>query len=186
MVNTHSDGGEKRSTDAGALDRFVAAARVDEAVRERRRAQHRALLAQETALVSDVLLGALQDPDTHPVTLHLRGGSSVTGQLGGLGADVVDLSTASHHWWLALEHVLAVETGAGLHGDPADRDEVRLVDLLGDLVDTGHEIQVLLGSGSELHGEVRAAGSALVLAAAHPPRTVVVALEAISGVRRPR
>ena len=181
MVNTHGNGGENRSSNADDVERFAAAARVDEAVRERRRARHLQGRAAEGAGVADALLGALG----HTATLHLSGGTSLTATVEGLGEDVVDVSTTSQHWWLALDAVLAVESTTPLRGDPADRDEVTLLDLLGDLVDSAREVLVALGSGALIHGEVLAAGESLVLSTPHPPRSVVVSLAAIAGVRRP-
>jgi hypothetical protein len=181
VVNTHGEGGEKRSADADDVERFAAAARVDEAVRQRRRAQHLHARAAEGAGVVDALLGALGDS----ATLHLSGGTSLTATVEGLGEDVVDVRTSSQRWWLALDAVLAVESSSPLRGDPADRDDVTLLDLLGDLVDSGQQVLVALESSALIHGEVIAAGESLVLRTPHPPRSVVVSLAAIAGVRRP-
>ena len=132
-----------------------------------------------------VLLGALG----RQVRLHLDGGGSIDAAVRGVGADVVDVSTPTHRWWLRLGAVLAVEAvdapaSAAPPGDPADRDAIAMVDLLTDLVDTAVVVQVTLRSGSTLHGEVTAVGDALVITTESPGRTIVVALDAVSAVRR--
>jgi hypothetical protein len=181
VVNTIGSGGEIPAD----ADRFVAEARVDEAVRDRRRRGSREQRQMESLDVIDVLLGAID----RQARLHLDGGGSIDATVRGVGADVVDVSTPTHRWWLRLGAVLAVEvehapTTTALSGDPADRDRVTMVDLLTDLVDTAVVVQVTLGSGSTLHGEVTAVGDALVMSTESPRRTVVVALDAVDAVRR--
>jgi hypothetical protein len=181
VVNTIGSGGEI-PVDA---DRFVAEARVDDAVRDRRRRGSREQRQLESTGVVDVLLGALG----RQVGLHLGGGWSIDATVHGIGADVLDVSTPAHRWWIRLDDVLAVEVGdaapgAVRPGDGADRDPVTLVDLLTDLVDTAIVVQLTLRSGTTLHGEVVAAGESLVLTTGSPTRTTVVALDAVSAVRR--
>jgi hypothetical protein len=181
VVNTTGSGGEIPAD----ADRFVAEARVDDAVRDRRRRGSREQRQLESTGVVDVLLGALD----RQVGLHLDGGWSIDATVHGVGADVLDVSTPAHRWWIRLDDVLAVEAddappGAALPGDHADQDTVTMLDLLTDLVDTAIVVQVTLRSGSTLHGEVTAVGDALVITTRTPTRTTVVALDAVTAVRR--
>lgn len=133
----------------------------------------------------DVLLGALD----RQVRLHLDGGWSIDATVHGVGADVIDVATPTHRWWIRLGAVLAIEvehapTTSALPGDPADRDPVTMVDLLTDLVDTAIAVQLTLRSGSTVHGEVSAVGAALVVDAGSPSRTIVIALDGVDAVRR--
>lgn len=176
MVNTTGPGGEIPAD----ADRFVAEARVDDAVRDRRRRGSREQRQLESTDVVDVLLGALD----RQVRLHLDGGWSIDATVRGVGADVIDVATPTHRWWLRLGAVLAVEVAEALPGDRADLDAVTMVDLLTDLVDTTVVVQVTLRSGSTLHGEVTAVGEALVMTTESPRRTIVVALDAVDVVRR--
>jgi hypothetical protein len=181
VVNTIGSGGEIPAD----ADRFVAEARRGDAVRDRRRRGSREQRQLESTEGVDVLLGAIGQQ----VRLHLDGGWSIDAEVRGVGADVVDMSTPTHRWWIRLDTVLAVELGearAGelAHGDPADRDPITTTDLLTDLVDTTIPVQLTLRSGSTLHGEVAAVGDALVLTTGAPARTIVVALHALAAVRR--
>ena len=181
MVNTTGSGGEIPAD----ADRFVAEAQVDDAVRDRRRRGSREQRQLESTGVVDVLLGALGQQ----VRLHVDGGWSIDATVRGVGSDVLDVSTPTHVWWIRLDAVHAVESddappGAARPGDRADQDAVTMLDLLTDLVDTAIVVQVTLRSGSTLHGEVAAVGDALVITTRSPTRTTVVALDAVSGVRR--
>ncbi|MFN7150234.1 MAG: hypothetical protein ACK4V6_12235 [Microthrixaceae bacterium] len=175
-MNTIGSGGEIPAD----ADRFVAEARVDDAVRDRRRRGSREQRQLESLDVIAVLLGAIG----RQVRLHLDGGGSIDATVRGVGADVVDVSTPTHRWWIRLGAVLAVEVGDALPGDRADLDAVTMVELLTDLVDTAIVVQVTLRSGSTLHGEVSAIGDALVMATDGPSRTILIALDAVTAVRR--
>jgi hypothetical protein len=181
VVNpTPTDGGNRpeRTDD---LERFVADARVEEAVRDRRRQHHLVVRALEDADTTRALLAAVD----RVVTVHLVGRTSpLTGSVFSVGDDVVELRTPTTTWWIALRAVGAVETDGALLGDPADRASTSLADLAVDLVDSATPVTAVLASGVSLHGEVVALGAALVLQLRDPERHAVIELEQLVAITR--
>lgn len=160
-------------------DRFTAAARVDEAARERRRRSATTARSLELVDPALTLLGAVD----HQVTVHLAGSAPVVGQVFAVGEDVVELHSGSTTWWLSLAAITAVESTGPLLGDPADRSATSLAEVLCDLVDTRERVTALL-VGEVLHGEVRACGASLVLELHQPARTAVIRLDRVLGLTR--
>ena len=160
-------------------DHFTAAARVDEAARERRRRSATTARSLELVDPALTLLGAVD----HQVTVHLAGSAPVVGQVFAVGEDVVELRSGSTTWWLSLAAITAVESTGPLLGDPADRSATSLAKIMCDLVDTQEQITVLL-VGEVLHGEVLAFGASLVLELHEPARSAVIRPESVLGLVR--
>ncbi len=187
VVNTTDTGGEfghhTPFDAADAADRFLVRARVDDAVRERRRRSASADRALDEVVVTGSLLGA----HGTQVSLCLASASvgsagRLSGTVGGVGADVVELIEERRVHWVALETICAVETTAALTGDPADRDGTSLAELVADLIDSGARPSLLLTSGVVLTGEVIAVGSSLLIRLADPVRHAVVVWEHLIAV----
>jgi hypothetical protein len=164
------------------LARFAASARVDDAIRDRRRRQHLTSRALDEVDTVRTLLGAVD----HHVTVHLAAATAtVSGTVYAVGRDVVELHAGPATWWVALGAVGAVETDGALLGDPADQSDTGLHELLAGLVDSAVPVTVVLSSGASVVGEVVAAGAALVLTTDRPEHRTVVALEHIAAISRP-
>ncbi len=160
-------------------DHFTAAARVDEAARDRRRRSAAAERSLELVDPVSALLGAMDQQ----VTIHLAGAASVVGRVFAVGEDVVELRSGPTIWWLTLTAITAVESTCQLAGDPADRSSTSLAEVLCDLVDTRQRVTALL-FGEVLHGEVRACGASLVLELHQPDRTAMIRLDSMLGLMR--
>lgn len=153
------------------VDDVARLARIGDAVRDRHRRSAAEFRRLEDASLVTVLLGC----HDAIVTVHTSAGTEqVRGTVRAVGADVVEVLDGRRTWWLHLGAVTAVE-GADLSpGDPADRAETSLWDLLADLVDSDRPVAALLTGGTTVHGTVRAAGAALRLRQAQPDRDVVI------------
>jgi hypothetical protein len=181
VVNTTPTGSGNQAQRPDGLEQFVAAVRVEEAVRDRRRQHHLAARALED---TDATLTLLASVD-RSVTVHLAAGTApVRGAVFSVGEDVVELHTPATTWWISLRAVAAVETDGALLGDPADRATTTLIDLAHDLVDSGAPVTVVLSSGTSLHGEIDAVGESLVLQLRDPDRSAVVELEHLVAISR--
>ena len=182
MVNTTPTEGGNGAGRPEDLERFAASARVDDAIRERRRRQHLAARQLDEVDTVRALLGAVD----RQVTLHLAAATAtVAGVVHAVGRDVVEVHAGAATWWVALGAVGAVETDGALLGDPADQSDTGLHELLADLVDSAVPVTVVLSSGASVLGEVVAAGAALVLASDRPEQRAVVALEHVAAISRP-
>ena len=160
-------------------DHFTAAARVDEAARDRRR---RSATTERSLELVDPMLALLGAVDRQ-VTVHLAGAAPVAGRVFAVGDDVVELRSGSATSWLSTAAITAVETTGQLLGDTADRSATTLAEVLCDLVDTRERVTALL-AGEVLHGEVRSCGAALLLELDQPSRTAVIRMDSLLGLTK--
>ncbi len=144
----------------GDADRFLADLRADEAAHARRRERWlRRSLAEEASLA-----GILDGARGRTVTLELRGGDRVTGEIVGTGDDaVLVLRADGRSVWITRRSVAVVEAAGPLPGQAPADEARRLVEVLADLAQEGTRVQVRLDGGGEVAGEVVAVGEVLTL-----------------------
>lgn len=190
MVNTGAEGGEKPDAPArpGARVRLDGVAellddaRLDEAAQRRRQRRWREQRGRASLGMVDVLLHAVAC--RHHVTISTASGATATGTVDAVGADVVVLHTGSRQMWCSLDHLDAVEVERVAPGDPADRSELELEDLL---ERHPHEVELAVTTvgASVFRGTVLAVGDSLVLRCETPDREVALAIDRICLVSAP-
>jgi hypothetical protein len=166
-VTDRSGDRDRDPDDVGDLDdaaaRFLADARVEDRVAERRRTRWLTRQAAESTTFAS-LLGNLAEIG-RPITLRGRSGSTFQGSVRVIGRDVVALSGPDATLYLlALRHVVALEHAAGSRPTPltADRptpqDRPTMRQLLAELADDEPEATFTLDGGGSLHGRLRWVG----------------------------
>ncbi|MFZ4519066.1 MAG: hypothetical protein ACOYOP_11795 [Microthrixaceae bacterium] len=144
----------------GDADRFLAELRADEAAAARRRERWLRRSFAEAATVAGILAGARG----RTVTLLLRTGDRVAGEVLDAGAEVVRLRPSGGvPTWVVAAAVAAVETEEPLPADEPPSDGPTLAEVLTELTAEGAAVRVRLAAGPELRGEVLAVGEVLTL-----------------------
>lgn len=164
--------------DEHGVDGLVAAARQSDAALRRRRRRWREVRRSGERTVDDALIGAVGER----VVGHLVGGAEVAGTLEVVGLDVARIDLAGRRCWVALREIAAVELASGRPGDPADRDDTTLGDVLDDLAAERTEVSIDLRSGTRLGGTLVAAGASVELRRPDRDDVVVVRPEVVASV----
>ena len=143
------------------LDRWVAAARSEDAIAARARGRWLRQVADESASFAGVLVD-LAERGT-PVVVHGAAGRRHRGVVAGVGADFVALRTAQGaHILLAFRGVAAVRAQRGAGQGLGDRDvsvELGLTEALAALAEERPRVLVVTTADPEgLAGELRAVG----------------------------
>ncbi len=182
MVNPHEEGGDAPGGGGAPhqadVDGLVAAARQSDAALRRRRRRWQEQRRAEARSLDDVLLGAVGER----VVVHLDGGATVAGVVEVVGHRVAQLDVTGRVGWVAIDAAVAVELGSVRPGDPADRVDTSLVDVLDDLAADRAEVRLGLRNGVHVAGTVTATGASVELRRSDTVGVVVLRLDAIASV----
>ncbi|MFI5043790.1 MAG: hypothetical protein ACHQDC_03265 [Acidimicrobiales bacterium] len=170
------------SSPADDVDRFVAEARVDQSVTERRRERWMRRQFADDATIPGLLLAA---QGVH-VVIGLVTGATVGGNVVWVGHDATELGTRTGPCWVPLDVIVTIETERALPGADPDGRHLHgsaLADVITDLVADRAEVEVSLFGGDVVHGRVTAAGPVLTLSVDAPARLIHIATDAIVALR---
>jgi hypothetical protein len=147
------------------LDRWVAEARVDEAVRRRARERWLRHQAEEDASLAGVLADVAERGA--PVTLHAQGGRRHRGEVRALGRDFVALRSATSDVVVALGAITSVRIEAGRGATLGDRSvatALRLSDVLAELAaERAAALLVTTGGDDAVAGVLQSVGRDVVV-----------------------